>query len=266
MAGAALPPGGLRGAPAADPAPAGPVEAPAAEENEQPDEPQTFRFEGLGTESLDSYVADVGIQFDGSDRAGAPVRVDQAFTLQARRDPALLALDFEKVDFENVGLERLPVNPGALSELSAFVTPDSVALDLGLLCFALPVEQGGLSAEDAFAALMLDPNDLAQPGASPPELTLVGAEMVGGQRALHYRGAGMDLQNFEDATLDVWVAEAGHIVRIEATGAVPVERFRVGNATEGELRLQYEVTGVNEPIEVTPPTNCQPLALPELAG
>ena len=89
---------------------------------------------------------------------------------------------------------------------------------------------------------------------------LVGSETVNGVPAQHFK---VDLSRFStlglysDATSDVWVAApGGYVVKytFEATGKDAF--FGAGTNTEGTIHWEYEVSNVNQPIDVAPPENC----------
>ena len=222
----------------------------------------SFTFEGLGQEAFESFVSDVAMTFEGVDESGQPVNMNVTGTMHVQRDPVLLAFEYETAEFGGAAIGGLPPDLGGGGQLSFYVTADPAYTNGGGLCIAFPIDESEMNLDESFGDLMLDPEDLTRPTGDLPEMELVGSETLNGQQVDHYRAENVTLENMEQATLDVWVATgANYVTRMEISGVTTDAEQTYG---EGTLTLTYEVTSVNEPIEVAPPDNCQEFTFPAL--
>lgn len=251
--------------PAEEEAPPAADEPPAEEEAEpEPAEGDVLAFEGLSPADLDSYVADISFDFEGTDSNGEAVSMSQVMTMNVQSDPIAMSMTIESLDVQGAELGGMGMEDGSMA---FFVTEETVSMQMGDMCLAFPVEEGDVSSEEMFGEAFLDPAEIAAPGSEIPELTYVGKETVNGQNARHYQITQADLENLHDATVDVWVVDspAGeYATRAEITGTAGSEEFMFGDATSGQVTLVFNITSVNEPVVVTPPANCQEFIIPDM--
>lgn len=88
----------------------------------------------------------------------------------------------------------------------------------------------------------------------------VGVENVNGVPARHFvvdTGGAFKTGAYSEAKADAWIADPGNfVVRyiLEATGKDAF--FGSGGELEGRVRIEYNVTGVNQPVNIAAPENC----------
>lgn len=240
--------------------------APAQDAVETPAEAgeaaQTFTFEGLQRSEFDSFAADVTLDFEGTDEQGQPVNVSFVMQMTAQRDPAVLAFAYDTAQFEGVETGNLPIEPEQMGELRFYVTEEAASMQIGSMCLAFPVQADDVDVEDAFGDMLVDPEEFTQPGGEVPELTLVGTETINGQETEHYRGENVSLSDLEQATIDLWYVPTGdYVTRLEVSGTTTGQDFAYG---QGMVHMLYDVTSVNEPVNITVPENCQQFTIPEI--
>lgn len=250
---------------AEEPATEEPAAQPTAETavEEEADEGPSFTFEGLNQEQFDSFVSDVALTFDGVDEDGQTINMNVTGTMHVQRDPVLMAFEYETAEFGGAAVSGLPLDLEG-GQLRFYVTADRAYTSVGGMCIAFPIDESEMALDESFGDIMLDPEDLTRPGSELPEMQFVGTETLDGQQVEHYRAENATLENIEQATIDVWVASgANYVARMEISGVTTDAQEAYG---EGTLNMTYEVTSVNEPLEVAPPENCQEFTIPEMPG
>lgn len=240
-----------------------PATQPTAESaGEEDAEGPAFTFEGLNQEQFDSFVSDITLAFDGVDENGEPVNMNITGTMHVQRDPLLMAFEYETAEFGGAAVGGLPLDLEAGGQLNFYVTADRAYTNIGGMCIAFPIDESEMDFDESFGDIMIDPEDLTRPGSELPEMQFVGSETLDGQQVDHYRAENATLENMEQATIDVWVATgANYVARMEVSGVTTDSDETYG---EGTLNMTYEVTSVNEPLEVAPPENCQEFTIPEM--
>lgn len=224
-------------------------------------EGDVFTFEGLNVEALDSYTANLVMDFESTDENGEPVTGSITMAITAQRDPIAMVYEYESADLGDLGVEDSEVDPSMMGSMKFYITPEQTAMDIGGMCLSFPVEEGVDAAEE-FGGMMIDPEEFTRPGDSMPELTLVGKETVNGQQANHYHGESQSLDEVDEATLDIWVAtDGGYVTRMEVSGVTSSGDFEYG---AGTVHMVYDVTSVNQPVSITLPENCQSFTVPEM--
>ena len=88
---------------------------------------------------------------------------------------------------------------------------------------------------------------------TPAQLALVdGDTVVNGIPARYYRAEHVEAGDFNDATIDVWVAQdSDAVLKLEVHDEGDVRDYG-----DGALDLTFEVTSVNEPVNIVVPTDC----------
>ncbi|HQE19997.1 MAG TPA: hypothetical protein PK607_15970, partial [Aggregatilineales bacterium] len=188
-----------------------------AEEEAEPAASETVIFKGLDAAELASYVADITFDFEGVTASGDPVSMRQVMKMSVQQDPLLMAMTIEGVEGEGVDLSEMGMDAGSMT---FFVSDTTVSMQMGDMCLAFPVDENDPASQEMFGDAFIDPEDLVDPGSEMPEMTFVGRETVNGQNTRHYRMTNANLDNFQDATMDVWLVDspAGeYATRIEIT-------------------------------------------------
>lgn len=220
-----------------------------------------FTFKGLNEEDLNSYTANLVMDFEGQDDNGDPVSGSITMAITAQRDPLAMMYEYESADLGDLASGAGEIDPSMMGSMKFYVTADQAAMDMGGMCFSFPADEG-TSAVDEFGGMMINPDDFTRPGEAMPELTLVGKETVNGQQANHYHGEGTSLSEVNDATLDIWVTtDGGYVTRMEVSGVTSDSSFEYG---AGTVHMVYDVTGVNQPVSITVPDNCQEFTMPDI--
>ncbi len=234
------------------------------EEEAEPADSEKIMFKGFDAAELASYVADIIFDFEGVTESGEAVSMRQVMKMSVQQDPLLMAMTIEGVEGEGVDLGEMGMDAGSLA---FFVSDTTVSMQMGDMCLAFPVDENDPASQEMFGDAFIDPEDLVDPGSEMPEMTFVGRETVNGQNTRHYRMTNANLDNFQDATMDVWLVDspAGeYATRIEITGKVVDEEYVYGDAVDGQMSIVMNITNVNEPIDIAPPADCQEFTMPEM--
>lgn len=220
-----------------------------------PEAPQTFAYTGVGIEQLSSYSAQLTVTFEGTNPRGEPARwLFTADTAQQQDPPALSLLatteaegltglgESGDISYES-GETMIMMVDGTIYSRSSMSEPPGA-------CFAFE----GLDAS-SFLEGFFSVEDFVS-ATDVPELTLVDAnESVNGVPSSHYRASGISGESLNNATVDVWMAhDGGYATRIELADSGEMSDFG-----SGDLALTYELLTVNQPLELTPPEDCEPL-------
>jgi hypothetical protein len=219
---------------------------------------ESFTFEGLNQDAYDTLDSAIAMSFEGTDEQGQPVSMTIEGTVRMQRDPFVMAVQYTTFESENVDAPGANLVPGQGSDMTFYVTADSAYTELGGLCFAIPLdpeEMGGQSFED----MLVDPEQYLNPGANGElDLQLVGTETVNGLEAEHYRATNVQLEDFDEATVDVWYSSAeSRVVRVAMVGTGSQE-FGTGT-----MEMTWDLLSVNEPVDITLPENCVEFDIPE---
>jgi predicted small lipoprotein YifL len=226
-----------------------PAQQPAAVDSPTA-EPDTLQLSNVtaGLGSLDSYKASFSMTFEGQEN-GQPKSSTLSFTEEFVKDPpakrtvitgfgAMLGGGTETpASDQSSGIESIEVGGKQYSKM-------------GEICSQVTAESGPQ------ANTMLDPDSII---GGVRGARRVGNETVNGVPAVHYKldVSGLETLGYLNGDGDVWVAEPGNFVvkyTFQATGS---DKFFGGSSTtEGTIKWVYEVTDVNQPINIQPPANC----------
>jgi hypothetical protein len=219
---------------------------------------ESFVYKGMEEDEYDTLDSAVSITFEGTDEQGQPVSVKIEGTVQIQRDPLLMAMQYTTAEFEGVDSPGVNLVPGQGDNMTFYVTTDTAYMEFSGLCFAIPLEPGDVSSED-FQGMIIDPEEYLDPGANGEfELQFVGTETVNGLETAHYRATNVQLQDFDEATVDLWYSSAeNRIVRMAMVGTGS------GEFGTGTMEMTWDLLSVNEVVDITLPENCVEFDIPE---
>ena len=191
-----------------------------------------------GLDSLNSYRAAMTMTFDGS-RDGQPLREELVWTEEVVRQPTALRITYSSEADRGDLLEIVSTGGRTYTLLEDECLNTQVEGDpKTLIGFEPSAFFGSLSAQ----------SDL-------------GVETIDGIPVRHYRADTSGLgfaSGFTDAHADMWVAEAGgYVVRyvFEGRGS-SADLFGRGDTTPGAVRIEYQVSDVNQAITIAAPESC----------
>ena len=202
---------------------------------------------GLG--ELNSYKATFTMTFEGREN-DQPKTGTMSFTEEFVKDPpakrtimsglgAMFGGDNTPTpDQSSAGIESIEVGGKQYSKMGGICTQ-------------------GTATSGPQANIMWDPDSII---GGVRGAQRVGSETINGIPSVHYKvnTANANPLGLVNSTGDVWVADPGNYVvkytlQATATDAVTV----LGNVLgEGTIKWDYEVTEVNQPINIQPPENC----------
>lgn len=200
--------------------------------------------EGLG--ALDSYRAVFSMAFDGSED-GKPVQWTFEMTMEATQDP-----DASRITYLGSGEEDV-------SKLSGFEI-----VRIGDMQYMKFGEGAGNCISSSADEQTSEVGELFQPGdilGGLSDARRAGPdEAINGVRARHYtfdEKALLGLTGLAKAQGEAWVAVDGnYVVKYTLTAEGQDTLFGKANS-EGKLTWTYEVTDINQAIEIAPPADCE---------
>lgn len=254
--GGAAPSGGAKAAPTEA------SQKPASKATEQPaqppvDKPTAGKTEAATPEAIEltnvtaglgelkSYKTTFTMNFEGTEDGKAKTST-MSFTEEFVKDPAA---------------KRTTITGfGAMMGGSSGTNPDESSMQtievggkqysqIGTMCTQVTAESGPQ------ANAMFDPNTIIG-GVRGGQR--VGNETLNGVPTVHYKldVTGLETMGYANGNGDVWVAEPGNYVvkyTFEATGK---NQFFGSSNSEGTIKWAYEVTEINQPIDIQPPADC----------
>ena len=195
-----------------------------------------------GLSSLDSYRATFTMSFDGKDAEGQPEQSAWSFVEEYSKNPPA---------------KRTRFTTSETGDASAVGSFETIEVDgktysiFGDVCASAGAEEAPTADTTFSPSNVIGDIESSQ---------FVGAETVNGVSAKHYVVDSSDilaLGAYTQAKAETWVADPGGFVvkyTFEATGKGTL-LFGTSDA-EGTLRWDYEVTSVNQPVDITAPENC----------
>jgi hypothetical protein len=189
----------------------------------------------VGLAELSSYTASLRVAFDGSE-AGQASQWATVLTLHRGTDPLALEVTFQRPD-EDAPRLYLAELAGAAYERR----------DGGPCTAALADPTAGL-ADQYQPALAISPLVGADEAGTETVNAIAASHYTFDERALGFAG-------FSESTGDVWIAaDGGYVVRYRLTTRAGPEYF--GREAQGTMTWEYELSGVNEPVEIAVPEDC----------
>ncbi len=233
-----------------------PTEMPAAAPTEKPAENTTSNAtpEGLdlanvssGLGDLNSYKASFNMSFEGTDN-GQSKTSSFGYTEEFVKEPAAKRTTITGIGSMVGGTPEPNQGSGALESIEVGGKQYS---KIGDICTQVTAE----SAPQANT--MMDPNSII---GSVRGAQRLGTETVNGVPTVHYKvdASNMNVLGYLNSDGDVWVADPGNYVvkyTLQAT-STGKESFFGSALGEGTIKWDYEVSDVNQPIDIQPPANC----------
>ena len=225
-----------------------PTEKPAVVEPTATPEALELSNVTAGLNELDSYKAAFTMIFEGKEDGQDKVST-LAFTEEFVKDPAAkrtvitgfgggLGGSTDNTNSSEGAIESIEVGGKMYSKLGDICTQ--------------------VTAENAPEAnTMMDPNSII---GGVRGAQRVGNETINGVPAVHYKldVTGLETMGYLNGDGDVWVAESGNFVVkyvFQATGTDKL--FGMGSGdNEGTIKWTYEVSDVNQPIDIQAPADC----------
>ncbi len=202
----------------------------------------------VGLSDLTSYQSTLTLSFDGT-RDGQPEAWTRTYVISTQTDP----------------LADPAQGGGAARQLTIESSGDLPDLEPVFLA-----ETAGTSyvrfGENACEAAQIDPaNTLSERLEPAGFLNYVlgadeaGTETINAVQTIHYtfdqRALGQE--ELAESTGEMWVAsEAGYVVKYVLSTTANADYF--GEGIEGTLSYDYELTQINQPVEITLPEDCPP--------
>lgn len=238
-----------------------PADKPAAQPTQPPAEkpaavdsatatPQAFKLDNVtaGLGELNSYKASFTMTFEGKED-GQPKTGTLSFMEEFVKDPPAKRTVITGLGAMFGGEVGTPT-PGQTSGIESIEVGGKQYSRMGDICSQVTAESGPQ------ANTMLDPNSIIGGVRSAQR---VGNENVNGVPTAHYK---LDVSSLEtlgylNGNGDVWVAEPGNYVIKYTFRATGSDKFFGGsNNSEGTIKWDYEVTDVNQPINIQAPEKC----------
>lgn len=233
-------------------------EAPAAAdstgdpEESQPaadEAPQAFELSTLSTQlDFDSYRIALEMQFSGTDPDG------NAFVQDINADVAYIAQPVAMA--VSMNMEGVP-GADQFNQLTMSQIVDTTYMVMpGIGCVTSAAVEGGLIEDNPFAGF-LDPSSLLDDlrGAD-----YAGREVVNGIESSVYEFDESFLENRDEmewAEGKIYVASDGnYLVRLVMDGEGAMDIFNAGSSQDGLVHIEFNLTDVNEPVEIGIPEEC----------
>ena len=192
-----------------------------------------------GLSGLDSYATTFSMSFEGAE-AGQPKSWTWVMEESYRKEPPA-----KRTAFTGTGIDA--ADTGGFETIEVDGKTYSI---FGDICTSGESE----NAPDATATFA--PSDIIGGFRSSQ---FVGAETVNGVPAKHYvvDESGISVLGYSDAKAEAWIADSGNFVvkyTFQATGKDTF--FSTSQDAEGTIRWVYEVTNVNQPVDIQAPEDC----------
>ena len=196
--------------------------------------------EGLG--ALDSYKAVFNLSFDGTDENGQPVQSSMSFEEEFQKNPPA----------KHFKITGLGADAASIGNIETIEVGGKTYTFFGDTCISAD------ASEAPTASATLNPSDII---GSVRTAQLVGAENINGVPAKHYLVdvTGLEAFGYAQAEGEAWIADPGNFLVkyvFEATGTDTTLGFLGGAGAEGTIHWDYEVTDVNQPVDISAPENC----------
>ena len=218
------------------------TEAPAATETSNSAVELNDVTEGLGT--LNSYQTAFTMSFAGKDKDGKPVASDLNFEEAYQKDPPA-----KSTKYSGLGASSTVTN--ADNTMETIEVGGKSYLVMGATCTSSD------SSEAPTAASNFSPSSVM---GGVKSSQLVGTDNINGVAAKHYvldTASLVTLGAYSNAKGEAWIADQGNFVvkyTFEATGQSAL--FGSSTGTEGTIKWDYEVTSINQPVNIAAPKNC----------
>jgi hypothetical protein len=225
-----------------------PAEKPATAEPTA--EPEALELSNVtaGLSELNSYKASFAMTFEGKED-GQPKTSTLAFTEEFVKDPPAKRTVINGFGAMLGGSAGTPT-PDQNSGIESIEVGGKMYSKMGDICTQITADSGPQ------ANTMMDPSSIM---GGVRGAQRVGNDTINGVPAVHYKldVTGLETLGYLNGDGDVWVAEPGNYVVKYVFQATGSDKFFGGtSSTEGTIKWDYEVSDVNQPIDIQPPADC----------
>jgi len=208
----------------------------------QPDTGEPLQVDDVsaGLNTLNSYATTFEMTFEGTNASGQPESSTFTIVEEFSADPLA-----KRTTMSGIGAQSL-VTDGNIQTIEVDGMVYSI---LGDFCTSYTADEA--PSQD----LMFSPSDIIG-GISAAQV--VGVETVNGVSAQHIIVDVSSLATFgayTDAKAEAWLADFG-VVRYIFTATGSDQFFGLGTGAEGTITWEYNVTNVNQPLDITAPEDC----------
>jgi hypothetical protein len=224
-----------------------PAEMPPAGKVEEPtSEPLVLSNVTAGLGELNSYKASFSMTFEGKED-GQPKTSTLAFMEEFVKDPPAKRTVITGFGAMMGGAGNTDSSEGGIESIEVGGKQYS---KMGDICTQITAESGPQ------ANTMLDPNSII---GGVRGAQRVGDETINGVPTAHYKldVSGLETMGYLNGNGDVWVAEPGNYVVKYTFQATGTDKWFGGSSnTEGTIKWDYEVSDINQPIDIQAPADC----------
>jgi hypothetical protein len=198
-----------------------------------------------GLASLDSYQSTFVMSFEGKDKDGKPVASNLAFEEAYQKNPPA-----KRTKYSGLGTSSTTANLADNTTEIIEVGGKSYFM-LGTTCTSSD------SSEAPTATSNFSPSGVM---GGVKSSQLIGTENINGVSAKHYAldvASLVTLGAYANAKGEAWIADQGNFVvkyTFEATGQNAL--FGGSDGSEGTIKWNYEVTSINQPVNIVAPDKC----------
>jgi hypothetical protein len=215
---------------------------------EEPATPEPFELTDVsaGLGNLNSYKASFSMTFEGKEN-GQPKTSTMAFTEEFVKDPPAKRTVITGLG-GMLGDTGTPT-PDQSSGIESIEVGGKMYSKMGDICTQVTAESGPQ------ANAMMDPGSII---GGVRGAQRVGNETMNGVPAVHYKldVSGLETLGYLNGSGDVWVAEPGNYVVKYVFQATGTDKLFGGSSSEGTIKWDYEVSDVNQPIDIQAPADC----------
>lgn len=228
-------------------------EQPAEDQQAQGGPPADFVLGETGLENLSSYEYIQIVDFNGTNAEGQPAQMHMEVHIIHQAEPLINSI---QTQVTSEGMDDSTEGTGEFGSLFVYIDGTTYTeMDIpgsGRTCFATPGGEETLEAYDT-SFYDLDPEEFSDFDSEPEFVVVSTNEEVNGIASTHYRAENINVNDVESGTIDVWIAnDGGYMTRMILEG--------VGKDSElgdGQFNMTWELVSANQPVNVTPPADCQ---------
>jgi hypothetical protein len=228
-------------------------EQPAEDQQAQGGEPVDFTLGETGLENLSSYEYIQTVDFSGTNAEGQPAEMHMEVHIIHQVEPLINSI---RTQMTSEGMDDDTQSTGEFSTLFVYIDgmtyTEMEMPGMDRTCFAVEGGEEDLETYDT-SFYDLDPEEFSDFDTEPEFVVVSTNEDVNGIPSTHYRAENINVDEGEGGTIDVWIAnDGGYMTRMIMEG--------VGKDSElgdGQFSMTWELLSANQPVNVTPPEDCQ---------
>jgi hypothetical protein len=197
---------------------------------------------------LDSYEMEYTMSFEGVDESGEPASMESVGYMAYQADPPAEKFGFSGTEdgeyYSSMGI----LIDGVMYTESNFGGEQT--------CMGIPIEEEDMEGaeENEFVPDVDEMLGEDEETEEMPDFVLVDANAdVNGMPAEHYRAEHVTTAGMNDGTIDVWISKEYNIM-LKST---IVEEGLIEGFGDGVFQIIMELISINEPIDFTPPADCE---------